>query len=51
MMVVPVHRQDDRELAIRQVPTNYREGAEALGMSMGYGLRKVVLKTRRCPAS
>jgi phosphate transport system permease protein len=33
------------ETAIRQVPTNYREGAEALGMSMGYGLRKVVLKS------
>ena len=30
---------------MRQVPDNYREGAAALGMSMGYSLRKVVLKT------
>jgi phosphate transport system permease protein len=27
------------------VPNNYREGAAALGMSMGYSLRKVILKT------
>lgn len=33
------------ESALRQVPTSYREGAEALGMSTGYALRKVVLKT------
>ena len=33
------------ENSLRQVPTGYREGADALGMSMGYGLRKVVLKT------
>ena len=33
------------ESALRQVPTSYREGAEALGMRTGYGLRKVVLRT------
>lgn len=33
------------ESALRQVPTNYREGAEALGMSTGYALRKVVIKS------
>ena len=27
------------------MPTGYREGAEALGMSMGYSLRKVILKS------
>ena len=27
------------------MPTGYREGAEALGMTMGYSLRKVVLKS------
>jgi phosphate transport system permease protein len=44
MMVIP-YIAKSTETAIRQVPTNYREGAEALGMSMGYGLRKVVLKS------
>lgn len=33
------------ELAIRQVPTAYREGAEALGMTRGQVLRKVVLRS------
>jgi phosphate transport system permease protein len=33
------------ENSLRQVPTGYREGAEALGMTMGYTLRKVVLKS------
>ncbi len=33
------------EVALRQVPTNYREGAEALGMSTGYSLRKVVVRS------
>jgi phosphate transport system permease protein len=33
------------ETAIRQVPTNYREGAAALGMSTGYTLRKIVLRS------
>jgi phosphate transport system permease protein len=44
MMVIP-YIAKSTETAIRQVPTNYREGAEALGMSMGYSLRKVVLKS------
>ncbi len=33
------------ETALRQVPTAYREGAEALGMPLGYGMRKVVLRS------
>ncbi len=33
------------EVALRQVPTSYREGAEALGMPPGYALRRVVLRT------
>ncbi|MBO0713687.1 MAG: ABC transporter permease subunit [Acidimicrobiales bacterium] len=33
------------ETALGQVPTTYREGAAALGMSTGYSLRKVVLRT------
>ncbi|MGH9091502.1 MAG: PstA family ABC transporter permease [Acidimicrobiales bacterium] len=44
IMVVP-YIAKTTETALRQVPTAYREGAEALGMSMGYGLRKVVLKS------
>jgi phosphate transport system permease protein len=44
IMVVP-YIAKSTETALRQVPTNYREGAEALGMSAGYTLRKVVLKT------
>jgi phosphate transport system permease protein len=32
------------EVAIRNVPTSYREGAEALGMKNGYILRKVVIR-------
>jgi|SRR6185437_6578330 len=44
IMVVP-YIAKATETAIRQVPTAYREGAEALGMSIGYGLRKVVLKS------
>ncbi|MFZ0666782.1 MAG: phosphate ABC transporter permease PstA [Acidimicrobiales bacterium] len=32
------------EVSIRNVPTNYREGAEALGFRSGYALRKVVLR-------
>ncbi len=43
-MVVP-YIAKSTESALRQVPTNYREGAEALGMRTGYSLRKVVLKT------
>jgi phosphate transport system permease protein len=44
VMVVP-YIAKATETALRQVPTNYREGAEALGMSTGYSLRKVVLKS------
>jgi phosphate transport system permease protein len=44
VMVVP-YIAKATETALRQVPTTYREGAEALGMSMGYSMRKVVLKT------
>jgi phosphate transport system permease protein len=44
IMVIP-YIAKSTESALRQVPDNYREGAAALGMSMGYALRKVVLKT------
>lgn len=44
IMVIP-YIAKSTETALLQVPTNYREGAEALGMSTGYSLRKVVLKT------
>src|SRR6202021_782095 len=44
VMVIP-YIAKTTENSLRQVPTGYREGAEALGMSMGYSLRKVVLKT------
>ena len=43
-MVIP-YIAKTTENSLRQVPTGYREGAEALGMSAGYGLRKVVLKS------
>jgi phosphate transport system permease protein len=36
IMVIP-YIAKSTETALRQVPTGYREGAEALGMSMGYG--------------
>jgi phosphate transport system permease protein len=32
------------ESALNQVPTSYREGAEALGLPFGWTLRKIVLK-------
>ncbi len=32
------------ESALSQVPTSYREGAEALGLPVGWTLRKIVLK-------
>jgi phosphate transport system permease protein len=44
IMVIP-YIAKSTESALRQVPDNYREGAAALGMSMGYSMRKVVLKT------
>ncbi|GBG37043.1 phosphate ABC transporter permease PstA [Mycobacterium montefiorense] len=33
------------ESALSQVPTSYREGAEALGLPLGWTLRKIVLKS------
>lgn len=33
------------EAALGQVPTSYREGAEALGLPVGFTLRKIVLKS------
>ncbi len=33
------------EAALAQVPTSYREGAEALGLPVGWTLRRIVLKT------
>jgi phosphate transport system permease protein len=44
IMVIP-YIAKNTETSLRQVPTGYREGAEALGMSAGYGLRKVVLRS------
>ena len=44
IMVIP-HIAKTTENSLRQVPTGYREGAEALGMSVGYSLRKVVLRS------
>ncbi len=44
LMVIP-YIAKATESALHQVPTSYREGAEALGMSLGYGLRKVVVRS------
>ncbi len=44
IMVIP-YIAKTTENSMRQVPTGYREGAEALGMTMGYSLRKVVIKS------
>ena len=44
MMVIP-YIAKTTEASLRQVPTNYREGAEALGMADGYALRRVVLRS------
>ncbi|HXX90139.1 MAG TPA: phosphate ABC transporter permease PstA [Acidimicrobiales bacterium] len=43
ILVIP-YITKSTEVAIRNVPTAYREGAEALGMRSGYALRKVVLR-------
>lgn len=43
LLVVP-YVAKSTEIALRQVPLAYREGAEALGMTMPYALRKVVLR-------
>jgi phosphate transport system permease protein len=42
VMVVP-YVMKSTEISLRQVPTNYREGAEALGMRSGYTLRTLVI--------
>jgi len=44
VMVVP-YIAKSTESALRQVPDSYREGADALGMSTGYGLRRIVMKS------
>ena len=44
VMVIP-YIAKATETALAQVPTSYREGAEALGMSTGYSLRKVVIRS------
>jgi phosphate transport system permease protein len=44
VMVVP-YIAKSTEVALRQVPDSYREGAEALGMSKGYAIRKIVLRS------
>ena len=43
VLVVP-YITKTTEVALRNVPTAYREGAEALGMRTGYTLRKFVLR-------
>lgn len=43
IMVVPYIARST-ETALRHVPTGYREGAAALGMSTGFALRKVLLR-------
>ncbi len=43
ILVVP-YVTKTTEVAIRNVPTSYREGAEALGMRTGYSLRKLVMR-------
>jgi phosphate transport system permease protein len=43
ILVVP-YVTKTTEVAIRGVPTAYREGAEALGMRSGYAVRKLVIR-------
>ena len=43
ILVVP-YITKTTEVAIRNVPTAYREGAEALGMRSGYAMRKLILR-------
>jgi phosphate transport system permease protein len=43
ILVVP-YVTKSTEVAVRGVPTAYREGAEALGMRSGYTLRKLVIR-------
>ncbi len=44
VLVVP-YMARTTESALRQVPTSYREGAEALGMPSSYALRRIVLRS------
>lgn len=44
VLVIP-YVTKSTEIAISQVPTSYREGAEALGMSEAHVLRKIVLRS------
>jgi phosphate transport system permease protein len=44
VMVLP-YIAKSTETALAQVPTGYREGAEALGMSPAYSLRKIVIRS------
>ncbi len=44
VMVIP-YIAKSTETALSQVPTGYREGAEALGMSPAYALRKIVIRS------
>jgi len=44
VMVIP-YIAKSTETALSQVPTGYREGAEALGMSPSYSLRKIVIRS------
>lgn len=44
VMVIP-YIAKSTETALSQVPTGYREGAEALGMSPSYALRKIVIRS------
>jgi phosphate transport system permease protein len=43
VLVVP-YVMKTTEVALRNVPTSYREGAEALGVRSGYALRKFVVR-------
>jgi phosphate transport system permease protein len=43
VLVVP-YITKSTEVAIRNVPTAYREGAESLGLSSGFTLRKLILR-------
>lgn len=42
VMVVP-YVMKSTEISLRQVPTNYREGGEALGLTSSYTLRRLVI--------
>jgi phosphate transport system permease protein len=44
LMVVP-YVSKTTEVALRQVPSSYSEGGEALGLSEGYILRRITLKS------